>query len=223
MLRHKRNDGDLSWYYSEGLASFERSTFGPMLERAKLFGLPSTPHRRRGPLTVQPKSGGSGGEPSYEPQIETLLRYGDVSRRLARIEASDPKSVQVLELYHGDEGAKWAVNKRGRWVALYPLTRDGKVLIDWARETAKPAPPELANREGYRGLSDFDRLDVIMSKDAVKNDPGTRALIESAQRQAISLQMRADDAWLWSGLEQEPLQVPDAWERMLRRARELAA
>lgn len=65
---HPTDEGLLDWYFGRGQAAFERSTCGPMLDRAKLFSLkkdpdePETPaerarrHRRR-PKPKKPTTG----------------------------------------------------------------------------------------------------------------------------------------------------------------------
>jgi hypothetical protein len=180
MLTHSRHPTDLAWFFSVGLSSFERSTFGPMLQRAEMFG--SVAKRQRKPLTARVRSGGgSGGEPSYEPDERTLIRFGDVSRRLGRVA---PRLVEVLALYYGDVGESWARHPRGRWVALFPLTQAGLALMDLARESGNPE------------LSEADRLRVEVELDFVKGKNATkRALIFEALKQAAALQREADEAW----------------------------
>src|SRR4051812_16067525 len=82
-----RNDAaDLLWYFSEGTSAFERSPFGGMLERASALMTDSTgkiipkedpSEWHVAPVKHQPA------EPSYTPEIETMVRVARTSRRLS--------------------------------------------------------------------------------------------------------------------------------------------
>jgi predicted ArsR family transcriptional regulator len=99
-------------------------------------------------------------------------------------------AAQVLELYHGDEGAKWSHCKRGRSAALYRLTKSGRELIARARRMAAKSGSVLA-------LSDADRLKVEIALDETvpEQDDWRRAKLRDAEMEATALYQRATAEW----------------------------
>lgn len=192
----------LSWFYAKGVTAFERSTSGPMLERAEQFYIPRPvappwgPEGPRGPqVSAQPTRETKGSQAS-EPELRTLIRYGIVSRRLRAIEASDPVARRALDLAYGDEGAKWARHARGRDVALYPLTAAGEALVRRARRVATGAGLELSDAERLRNEIDADSTSVApVDVGRAEVIEIRRGLIMRAAREAVALMARANRAW----------------------------
>ncbi len=117
---------DLRWFLGQGLCAFQRSTFGDMLERAERLAFDSRgnliPRPDRSSWhTVMPKV--QHGEPSYTPNERELVRAAGVSRRLRRLPDWERR---VLEVYYGDQGARWPEDPM---FALFPLTLAGRKYV----------------------------------------------------------------------------------------------
>lgn len=176
---------DLDVVFSSGVTAFSRSTFGYALERAKLYSVqhpPATEEVTARPMLKPPQ------EPGNEPDIDMMRAIGATLRKLDEVARRDPTSRVVLELLHGNVGAHWAHHERGRMVALFPLTKHGKELIERARRQASGAEFEL---------SDADRLKREVLLDQVQPDPSSmrRRLIVLAMREAQALQDKALTVW----------------------------
>lgn len=174
---------DLDMLFSTGISAFERSTFGPALERASLFSV-DAPHVPDDQVTAWPMHP-SRENLAHEPDVVQMRRIGEIRRRMLRVE---PVHREVLERWHGSEGAKWAHHERGRVVALFMLTKHGAELVARARRAAKGSMLEL---------SDADRLRVEVELDAVKHgkDEIRRRLITLAMREGEALYEAAFMAW----------------------------
>jgi len=128
----------LSWFFGEGQCAFERSTMGPMLAHAELFGhvgelvyrersesyeLAASRLRRPAAPWGSVSDGAivySGYEVSarptaelrsasgYTPNLLDLERHAEVSRVLAALERRSLLAVAALEAYYGDLGAEAA-------------------------------------------------------------------------------------------------------------------
>jgi hypothetical protein len=171
-----RDVASLTWYFGEGISAFERSTFGPMLERAEAFHVPWELRRPANDVTARPtaETRHHGG---VEPDHKLLVRYGEVSRRL---QGCTPTARAVLEAMHGDLGARWARHERGRFVALFHLTASGKRLLEHARNRASASQLELSDQERLKTEIEVDH--VKGGKDSIR-----RALITKATREAQEL------------------------------------
>lgn len=174
---------DLDKLFSEGISAFERSTFGTALERAWLFAVdgPRVPDEQVTAWPMHPARESL----ANEPDVVLMAQIGEIRRRMLRVQ---PAHREVLERWHGSEGAKWAHHERGRVVALYPLTKHGAELVARARRAAKGSLLEL---------SDSDRLRVEVELDAVKNgkDEIRRRLITLATREGEAMYAAAFAAW----------------------------
>jgi hypothetical protein len=201
---------DLCWYFEVGVCAFERSTAGYMLERAEMYSTRGT--RRSGPITAQPiretKS-----RNGTEPDDAVLVKYGAVSRRLARVGLADPQAARALGAAFGPEGAKYARHERGRCVAIFPLVEHGRALVKRSRDRAylylRPhAIGPLTRKEdqwrteALQRLSDADRLRVEVELDTITRgkDKERRALITLATREATELLNHALSLWVRHGM-----------------------
>jgi hypothetical protein len=174
-----RNDAaDLLWYFSEGISTFERSPFGGMLERASVLSCdsdgepiptqdPSEWHVA--PVKHQPA------EPSYTPELETMVRVARISRRLSTIERADRLISTTLATYYGDLGARWAATPLGRLAAIYGLTDSGDSYL---REVLKHDTTHVRP-------DDRIALLFIVSKDSKTSPDGQRCALIHAQAQTL--------------------------------------
>jgi hypothetical protein len=118
-------------YYFHAQSLFDRSTFGPMIERAVNIGHDSARRRLKAPVDnwnwtppardeltgrladhgddqqMQLHELNAGG--GYEVEHDQLVRFADASRRMLAVERLSPKAKVVLEAYYGDRGSRWAV------------------------------------------------------------------------------------------------------------------
>ena len=175
----------LDWIFSTGISAFERSTMGFALERAELFAMPRAANAPE--VTARPIHSRQH-EPSQEPDEAAMRKAGGVWRRLLKVPAAHR---DVLERWHGVEGAKWARHERGRVVALFPVVPSGAELVLRARRHA-------VNR---LELSDADRLRVEVELDAVRKsgDDMRRRLIVLATREGLALYDEAIASWVEAG------------------------
>jgi hypothetical protein len=175
-----RASADLTWFYSVGASAFERSTCGPMLERAALYALEPSPARE---VTARPmhETRPVGGV-EYDEAV--LARYGDLSRRMLRLRERDPLAVRALELAFGHTGACWAASVRGRCVALFVLVPDGQALLRRARRKGSTLPD-----------ADLVRVEVALA-DVSAADPHRVARVAGATLEARKLLNSAVKAWL---------------------------
>lgn len=173
---------DLSWYFGAGISTFERSTSGPMLERQALFYVR---HPECGELTARPTAE-TRAHHAPEPDDAILVRYGRISRRLARVAAVDPLSARVLAAAFGSEGARWARHERGRTAALLVFTPSGLALLERTRQDTTRFD-----------LSDRDRLAVEVEVDLATGGRATarRMLIVRGLVEAAELLREALQAW----------------------------
>lgn len=171
----------LDRHFSVGISAFERSTFGVQLERAELFSVERVWPQPE--ITAQP-TGKREQSQAVEPDHTLMAEYGYISRRLARMPA---RLRDALSRWHGDSGAEWANHKRGRCVALFPLTRSGAELIAMERRQATGAALELSDAERLRNAV---LLDDVQAKESIR-----RRLITMATREAHALYEAAQEAW----------------------------
>lgn len=141
------------------------------------------------PVTVN-KAPEGGNEEGWCPDDEALVRYALVSRRLDRMTDS---GIEVLQLFYGDRGARWAGTKEGRLLALYHLTPAG------AKLAARGITREMRETLGELGL----RLDeaVWNECEAQRQRPtATRASqLERSREQAERLLGAASEQWCATG------------------------
>lgn len=122
-----------------------------------------------------------------EPEDWALCRYARVSRRLDQL---PDEIVNVLRLYYGDIGTRWASEREGRLLALYALTAPGKKLA--RRGVSK------RDADALEGLGVRPDESVVSQANAQRANPDTtrgRLLLE-ARGQAKRL--LADAARVWT-------------------------
>lgn len=197
MISH-RDQTDLDWFFGRGLASQERSTCGPMLDRASAFHIehvhdPELAAARRNRKAWEADPGDITARPTAEikdagrsePEHHDLVRYGRVSRRLARLESQD---YAVIAAYFGDAAARWAradghIGRIGRLGPVLTLTGAGRELLERERRKSRGAKLEL---------SDTERIENAV---AMEQAPA-KTLIERALDEAREAVGRAAVAWV---------------------------
>ena len=203
----------LSWFFGSGRTAFERSTFGPMLERAELYGHGSWRCSRcRGSGVLQgngawcDRCNGTGAipyqlDPASSERIDQITAHSTGSNHGAgyvpddtvmaryavisrRLSLLPRRLALALEAYHGDRGIHCAAHHTWPMVAVYPLTASGQKLARLASE---------------KGVPDHERcrLEIVAQRQQANppNKPARGALIEAAERQATQLYVAAVDAW----------------------------
>jgi hypothetical protein len=133
---------DLIWFFSYGVCAFQRSGFGPALERAQAHSRTSDGRRipRRDRSSWQHRTiKRDDAEPSYVPDMEAMLRWARISRMLRGLDA---KHSAVIEVYYGDIGTRWASTKLGRIFGLFAFTPGAKAVL-----RARPAQDDLRSDE----------------------------------------------------------------------------
>jgi hypothetical protein len=173
----------LDHHFSVGTSAFERSVFGTQLARAEMYYQVRTPGPRA-EVTARPRTMREYMPPA-DPNEFLMVEYGYVSRRLARMPV---RLREALSRWHGDSGAEWSNHKRGRCVALFPLTRSGTELVAMERRQASAAALELSDAERLRNAVLLD--DVQNGRDSIR-----RRLITMATREAHALYTAAQTAW----------------------------
>lgn len=175
----------LLWFYEQGVPTYERSTAGEILEQAWLYKVRGLSREKA--IDAQPTKETRAPSRS-EHVLKTLLKYGQVSRRLSSVAATDPQAARALGAAFGAEGASYARHERGRCVALFPLVPSGIALIARSRKTSS----------GDLVLNDRDRLRIEVELDTILrgSDKRRRELIDLAERQAHALLEHALALWV---------------------------
>lgn len=166
------DQADLDRYFQLGY--MEKSTCGPMLDRAWLFASENSYVVGR-EVTARPTK--EVRVPAKaEPPLDDLELIGRVSRKLAMLSA---RHRRALELFYGDRGASCAerVKKHGRIVSLFEMVPAGRAMA----KKAKAAAGKLE----VRG----DQL--IQNAASIEESPR----IASALNQAQKLKAEADEAY----------------------------
>lgn len=175
---------DLHWYYSSGIGHFYHSSQGAQLERARAFRYTSSGKAIAIPdkanswffVHVPPEDR----NPSVEIDYTTLDRFGRISRRMLAYERVDPFAARLVEVYYGDEGARWAHQPApGRLMCLYPHTASGQ------RYLMMQGPVE--------GLRDSERLANVEL--LYKQSGKYQELVRAMRREAGELLVRMWKAW----------------------------
>lgn len=195
----------LEWFFSYGQTAFERSTMGPMLDRAETYSLEAamTAMQVRGedisplhptkPVTARPTAEVKNVS-GYVPDNKTLEKYATVSRRLAMVEREWPVAAAALEYYFGDVGFRSGDTDHGRMLSLYTLTASGKKLIELSkRQTEKDSVTlHLSDHERMAVQADLER---IPGQSKLKR----KMLLRAADREAIELLREAGRIWNRTG------------------------
>jgi hypothetical protein len=142
-------------------------------------------HRHDRPLDAKPKKK-EDNEPKNEPEDWALCRYARVCRRL---DSLPEQAVNVLRLYYGDIGSRWAGEREGRLLALYALTPPGKKLA--RRGLSKDESDAL------EGLGVRPDQSVVNQCNAqrLKSDSTRGKLLLEAREQSKKLLSEAAKAW----------------------------
>lgn len=183
-----RDQIEIEWYLSMGTSTFFHSSQGRQLERAHAFRYTSSGEA----IAIPEKNGyyyihipAEDRNPSVTFDPTMLDRFGAISRRLLHLERHDPLAARLVEIYHGDEGCRWAHQANpGRLMCLYPYTAAGQryLMMQGPVEGLRPAE-RLANLELlYKTQGSHERI------------------VKQMRRQAGELLIRMWDAW-W---ESEP-------------------
>lgn len=213
------DQASLSWFLSHGLAAFERSTMGPMLDHARLYGhgsikcggcrgqgirqngdwcdkckgtgaFPVELDRRNRSPEELPVNETQGSGGGYVPDDTIMTRYAVVSRRLSNM---SPLRREALQAHQGPQGDRCSLEPGHRLIAVYPLVPAGKKLIRLAPEQLDDTDRE---RAPYAEWPSYER--AFRQCEWQKTKPlGQRgALIESAEGQAAELFLSAVDEWM---------------------------
>lgn len=201
-----RDQSDLEWFFGPGSATYQRSIMGGILDKISLFAVKHevdaevTEARRvriakrrfdqevPGEITARPTAEVTDSGRS-EPDGNDLVRYGRVSRRLARVSS---RHQTILAAYFGDSAARWAreTGMMGRIGKLGPvllLTASGRELIERDRRKARGAKLDL---------SDAQRIENVVGREEQSPDGPAKSLIERAMDEAREAVEHAAVEWL---------------------------
>jgi len=207
----------LTWFFSQGQIAFERSTMGPMLERAEMFGNEFTgvAVREEGRLVIHqlayerlrrdPTPWGrvadgeivySGREVTARPTAETRNASGytpELRDLYKHAEASmvlrtmDWRAVAVLRAYYGDDGAEWA--RRPKPGRIGALF----VLTRAGARMLEAAEQDATKRGQPRACMSPQRH--MANEVAAKQTEQRRARLLQCERQALLLRAEAWRTW----------------------------
>jgi hypothetical protein len=183
----------LEWFLSSGVSAFYRSSFGATLARCEAASRDSAGNPIAVPvgtdkwlyIIVPPEARNAG----YEVDDTALFRFARVSRRLLAVERIDPMSVRAIEVYYGDDGARWGrQDGLGRIVSLYPFTRTGTAILrrEMAREALSGAHLDMMPSER---LANVAAIQTRALTEKLKHELGRMAT------EAEALLDRAGNAW----------------------------
>lgn len=167
----------------------QRLASGDPCPRCDAMGYIEPVSANKGPLKAD--------EEGWCPDDEALVRYALVSRRLDRVGES---TFEVLRLFYGDRGTRWAGTIQGRIMVLYHLTPAGGKLA------ARGITAKMREALGELGL----RLDEAIWNEceAQRQKPSDKrkSQIDSAHLQALRLLGAASVEWNATGpeLKSEP-------------------
>jgi hypothetical protein len=188
-----RDATELEWFLSSGVSAFYRSSFGATLARCEAASRDSAGHPIAVPtgtdrwlyIIVPPEVRSAG----YEVDDTALFRFARVSRRLLEVERADGTAARVIEVYYGDDGARWGrQDGLGRIVSLYPYTRTGTAILrrEMAREAINGAHLDLMPSERLANVA------------AIQTRAPTEKLKHELSRMATEAEAlldRAGNAW----------------------------
>lgn len=181
-----KDESLITWYLGAGVSSFMHSTFGRTLDRAQIF-------RRNSNNKLIPVPSGAekwryihvpheDSHPSYELDPVLLDKFGRVSRRMLAVERADPFAARLIELWYGDNGARWASQPNpGRLMCLYPATQSGQTY--------------LRNQPIVEGLRPDEQLANLELAQRMNPTEWRGSLLRRIRRQADMLRVRTWRAW----------------------------
>lgn len=155
--------------------------------------LPVASKRSKNVLTARPKSQ-SGGGYGKTPNDKTLTRYASISRRINRLQETDPESVQVLAAFYGNAGTRWAQTEGySRVFPVLVLTQAGRTILkrSWTSATLQmydsiPDVPQDAH----------EQLGQLHLVNKVQPDGARSKLFAEAFLQGERLLNTATENWL---------------------------
>jgi hypothetical protein len=212
MIITPRDEAQIAFYF-RAQDRFERSTSGPMLERADRLGVDSEGRRLaaacdnwnwREPVRdedsgVYSRYGDDqqrqvhelqlGG--GYEPDHAALVAFAQASRRMLAVERVSLRSKMALEAYYGDRGYLWSNHSQreggpGAIVALFILTDEGQAFVARERTRSKQAPIHLTDDELLANVFVVQRM---------RPDASRRARLTKVQDAAETLLRGAWVVW----------------------------
>lgn len=207
----------LSWFFTIGVAAFESSPMGPMLQHVELYGCATVKCggcrgagiRADGawcqkcagtgafPIALQRDNRSpeelpvhdTRGEGGYVPDDGTMARYAVVSRRVSAL----PHRLQrALEAFHGPHGSRCDCPQAWRLVALFPLVPAGHRLVRLALDDMHDA--EVSER--YRSMPAYEQCYWQVAAQRTNRRPQRGALIDAAAEQAGALYVEAASAFM---------------------------
>lgn len=143
----------LTAFFSGTILSFERSTMGAMLEmQAARYrdseGRRVLPPEDRWDRWTYMALHETRSEPSYEPDLDSILELARVSRRLMEVAQKCPVARDALEVFYGPPGLFWKGTFRRQEWSLVGLTRTGQEWFQERRTRAElcgmPVPSSAA-------------------------------------------------------------------------------
>lgn len=218
-----QDEAKLTWFFGRGQTAFERSTIGPMLARAELFGHAGelryseraagfelqAERLRRTPAPWASVTDGaivySGREltarPTAEvrqasghtPNLADMERYAWVSRVLCAVERRSVLAYAVLEAYHGDLGLRWAREPK-------PGKAASIYHLTQAGERLLAASAAEASKSGQPVIGSPERRMANEIARAGKSER-VRVGVARCDRQATLLLREAHE--LWSAVQQQ--------------------
>jgi len=221
MTLSPRDEAQLAWFFSQGQCAFERSTVGPMLEHADLFGhagqlryserslryeleAERIPRARSAwadvvdGVVVYPEhdltarpTAETRSASGYVPDSRAMELHALVSKRLRTVERKSPTAVAVLECYYGDLGEQWA---RGGKPG-----RIGSVyhITVAGQRLLEASAAEAAKRGQPASLSLARRM--LNEVAASKKPEHVRVRLLQAEKQAAELRIEAERLWREGG------------------------
>jgi hypothetical protein len=211
-----RDESDLEFFFRRR-GAFERSTSGPMFDRARLLTRDSDGNnvgafegnwhwRPNGEDQVIEVHDDTEGERGYTPEIEAYERFGRLSRVLREIARRDPLLYGVLEAYYGDRGNRWREANKDHWneegkverrgygpgaiASVYVCTERGvKFLSGYQRALNKAKKAEEHRKHD-------DLLDLALIQQAAQPDQRTREQLGKVRTEAEELLFKARCAYL---------------------------
>jgi hypothetical protein len=213
----KLNDeADLEFFFRRR-GAFEKSTSGPMFDRARVLTKdsegkivpaysPNWHWRPDGEDHTIEVHDDTEGERGYTPEIEAYERFGRVSRILREVSRKDMLSYGVLEAYYGDRGNRWRETSKDRWdeagklerkgygpgsiAAVFICTERGDKLLHSAQKSLNKGRAVEEHRKHD------DVLDIVLIQQAAQPDVATRDRLGKVRTDAEELLLKARNTYL---------------------------
>lgn len=148
-------------------------------------------------------------EAGVQADDAALTRFAITSRRVEKVRSKSPLLAEVLAVYYGDIGQRWALTDRGRLFSLYHLTGPGRKLARWGEKAGKGADLDLTPQE---------RIGTQAALEAGQPKRERFALLLASGQAAVELYGRAARAWNRASSSKRE---QASWERLAGRLAEL--